>query len=168
MAPLALLAGGFFQRERPRPQWIARIKPSQGWVLLAIFAALVVVLQWAEYIAKPDRPRAVAQWLERRMTPADQLYTGDYHQVIYLLLNKNSPTPYVHRSLVWDPHHRQALGIEINQEAERILSSSPRFVLLQDKAPYNELKQRIQARYKPVHIFDFGVEVYELKAADQK
>lgn len=168
MAPLALLAGGFFQLERQRPQWIDRISPRIGWTVLAVFGLLVAGLQWTESIAKPDRPRAVAQWLQQRMAPTDQLYTGDYHQIIYLLLDKESPTPYIHRSLVWDPHHRQALGIDINQETRRILGSQPRFVLLQDKAPYNELKERILAHYALVHTFPFGVEVYELKSPGQK
>jgi 4-amino-4-deoxy-L-arabinose transferase-like glycosyltransferase len=160
MPALSMLAAGFFYPECPRPGWVERLGTQFYRNLLVAIMVLMTVLQYATYYVKKDEVREVAAWLSARLEAGDRLYTGDYHQILYLLLDQQSPTPYVHRSLIWDEHHRYALGISIGEETTRILSARPKYILLQPHAPLNELKGRILQEYQLVHFFPFGVEVY--------
>lgn len=160
MPALSMLAAGFFYPECQRPVWVERLQTKFYRRLLVAIMVLMTLLQYGTYYAKRDEVREVAAWLDARLDAGDRLYTGDYHQILYLLLNQQSPTPYVHRSLVWDEHHRYALGISIDEETTRILSAKPKYVLLQPHAPLNALKERILREYQRVHFFPFGVEVY--------
>lgn len=165
MPALSMLAAGFFYTECRRPIWVERLGANFYRNLLLIMMALMTLLQYTTYYTKKDEAREVAAWLALRLKAGDRLYTGDYHQILYLLLDQQSPTPYIHRSLVWDEHHRYALGISIEEEANRIMSTNPKYILLQQRAPQNALKDRILQEYQRIHLFPFGVEVYMRKSS---
>ena len=95
--PFSFIAGDF-----------AIIKPnfleSRKWKInlkitsIAVIIILNMFLQWNDYYKKADYPRIIADDLSEMMSDTDVLYTAGYHQVIYFLLDRNSPhticTPY--------------------------------------------------------------------------
>lgn len=99
------------------------------------------------YNKRVDGPRVVAQELQQRLAPGEIIYTGNYHHITYHLLEQESPTPYVHASLLFYPHHVEALEIDLDKEADRILSQNPRFILLRPDHPRNRLTDIIYNQY---------------------
>lgn len=157
MPPLSLLAAGFFHPDKKKVGWIRRLPRRTGIAVVVGFALLVIIMQKLEFHNQPDHPRRIAEYLRPRLSDEDQIYTGNYHHILYLLLDKKSPTPYVHSSLLWDKHHVSALGVDLAGEADKILDQKPKFVLIRENVPENELSKAIFARYQPVHTFENGV-----------
>jgi hypothetical protein len=114
---------------------------------------LITAIKYFEFIPKVDTPRVIADTLSDSLGPDDQIYTGDTHQILYFLLRKKSPTRFVHRSLLWDPDLRKVLKIDLRKEAGQILSERPRYVLLSQNPPENELLDSILAHYIPIQKF---------------
>lgn len=164
MPVFALLAGEFFAAGRsdvlPR-----RLRPllqrRVGYPLLALLILGNVLLQKKDYFDKPDYPRIISNWLRERIQPGDVVYAGNYHQIVYFLLPQDCPTPYVHRSLLWEPHHIQALGIDERREWEHIIGQSPRWVLYQGRWRDNFFTRHLQAHYRRVEVFGKDIVVLE-------
>jgi len=66
---------------------------------------------------------------KRDLTKRMLFYTGDYHQIIYYLLKKESPTKYVHRSLLTGDNHIRALDIDAAAEFSHIMAQRPNILL---------------------------------------
>ncbi len=157
MLPLSLMAAGFFHPDKQKVQWLRRLPPRLKVAAVAGLGLLVAGIQVIELYNQPDQPRRIAEYLRPRLSPNDGIYTGNYHHILYLLLDKKSPTPYVHTSLLWDQHHVNALGVDLANEAEKILDQKPKFVLVRNYFPENALSKAIFARYEPMHTFENGV-----------
>lgn len=162
MIPMALLFGLFFRDLTIWPGWIKRIPPRFGWALLVILLITTVYLQKRDFFDPVDQPREVAKYLESRLHPGEKFYAGNYHHLLYFLLDRESPTPYVHRSLLWSNHHRYALGINLENEIRRILEQKPRFVIVETKARYPEQLSPWLINYQPVDTLFEQVIIYEL------
>ncbi len=165
MPAFALLAGEFFASGRTAlPKWIeALLHRRVGYPLLALVVALNVWLQKRDYHDKPDYPRLVTQWLKTQLQPGDMVYAGNFHQIVYYLLPQDSPTPYVHRSLLWEPHHIYALGIDERQEWNHIIARAPRFVLYQGRWRTNYFTGHLKSHYREAARFGRDVLVFERK-----
>lgn len=163
MAPLSLLAGSFFDRRRDVPRSISWMrKPS--FIYTAFIALLLVNMgfQKADFIDKRDYPKEVAAYLNEMLQPGDILFTGNYHHIIYLLTGTLSPTPYVHRSLMWDAENIKALKIDQETELKKILQQNPRFIVM--GKPIHEdniLSLTLASSYKVIKTFDQKATVYE-------
>ena len=163
MLPLSLLAGSFFDHRRilkPVLSWMRN--PKIGYPL--IFTAMVAILffQKKDFIDKRDYPKEVAAWLNERLQPGDKIYTGNYQQIIYHLTGKESLTPYIHSSLIWDAENNRALGIDRAEECQKILDQKPRFILLNKKLPKdNPMLPVLQSDYKQLMLFDKQLYIYE-------
>lgn len=163
MLPLSLMAGSFFDHRRslsPALEWIR--KPVVGYSLLAVLLCTNIFIQKEHYYDKRDYPLEVAAWLNGKLKKGDLIYTGNYHQIVYHLTHKESPTPYVHRSLLWNPENAQSLMVDPKKELAKILMRKPRFILLDKSAVAGHpLFDQIQSGYSLVHTFDNKVRVYE-------
>ncbi len=165
MPAFALLAGMFFLEKRPAmPQWIETLlRPRVGYALLIVLIAGNMWLQKRDYFDKPDYPRQVVHWLKARLQPGDMVYAGNFHQIVYFLLQQDSPTPYVHRSLLWEPHHIYALGIDENREWDRIMAQAPRYVLYQGRWRENYFTKHLKDTYREAAAFGKDIVVFERK-----
>jgi len=164
MPTFALLAGAFFAAGRAEelPRWLRPLLHRRlGYPLLALLILGNVLLQKKDYFDKPDYPRIISSRLRERMQPGDIVYAGNYHQIVYFLLPQDCPTPYVHRSLLWEPHHIKALGINEQQEWERIIGQSPRWVLYQGRRRDNFFTRYLLAHYRRVEVLGKDVVVWE-------
>ena len=165
MAPMSLLAGSFFDHRREIHKSIAWLrKPVVVHTLLIVLLILNISFQKKDFMDKRDYPREVAAYLNERLKPEDQLYTANYHHILYLLTGKDSPTPYVHRSLLWDKENIKAIGIDQAVELGKILDQKPRFIVMaKPVAADNLLTLTLASSYQVVKTFDEKATVYERK-----
>lgn len=166
MLPVSLLAGSFFDVRRSPGRWVAWMRnPRLGYALLVIIVFGNVILQKKDYFDKPDYPRQVAEYLNDRLHPGDIIYTGDFHPITYLLTGTQSPTPYVHRSLIWTTYNSKALKINPAEEWHKILEKKPRFILLEKPVSANHpLYKEINSSYFVTERIGNKVSVYERKS----
>ncbi|MEL7221365.1 MAG: glycosyltransferase family 39 protein, partial [Bacteroidota bacterium] len=138
MLPLALLTATWFHPERRQQQWLRNWSPKFAWGLLAALLLGLSIGLWRYYTKKTDYPKAITEILQSRMEEGDQVYTGNYHHIVYHLLDQAPLTPYVHSSLLFYEHHVDALGIDLAAEAHKIIDGhQPRYVLLREDYPKN-------------------------------
>lgn len=148
--PISLLAGEFFALpESSRPKFSrVLLQPRVGYALLAVLVVANWIMQKKDYIDRPDAPTRVATELKTQLKPEDQLYVGNYHPILYHLLDKQSPTPYVHRGLLWTPEHRHALNINLDKEVQHILNQQPDVVVVQDSMESTLLNTVLRRDYQ--------------------
>lgn len=163
MLPLSLMAGSFFDARRTLPVFLAKIfTPKIGYAVLGLLVGVNFWFQKKDYFDKPDYAQQIADYLDDKLKPEDAIYTGNYHQIIYHLLDRESPTPYVHRSLLWDEKNVEALEINRAQELQRILRQAPRFIIYEGDLP-RELPfgKIVKQQYRRVKTFEEDIHVYE-------
>ncbi len=165
MLPLSLLAGSFFDVRRLPGRALSWIrKPSIGYPLLCLIILINLVYQKRDYLDKKDSPGEIASYLNNRLQPGDILYAGEFHPVIYLLTGTISPTPYIHRSLLWTTENSYALRISPAEEWNKIMQQNPRFILMRyPLTADNPLYHDLQTSYNAVKTFEQKVTVYERK-----
>lgn len=165
MLPLSLMAGSFFDPRRNLWGILPKVfAPKIGYTVLALLIAVNFIFQKKDYIDKPDYATQIANYLEDKIKPEDTIYTGNYHQIIYHLLDKESPTPYVHRSLLWDEENVQALEIDQNQELNQILRQYPRYFIYEGDLPLGlPFGKMIQRDYQRIKKFEKDIYLYERK-----
>lgn len=164
MPAFAGLAGAFFSSSRPILKgWIEKIvQPGLGFALLGLVVAANLVMQKRDFYDKPDYPRQIAQWMEARLQPGDLVFTGNYHHIIYYLINQDCPTPYVHRSLIWEPHHIYALQIDEQKTWDDLIAQAHRFVLYQGELkPEHRYTEYLKSSYRPVKRFGKNITIWE-------
>ena len=162
MLPFAFLAGDFFATDAPRPAWTNPLfKFLNAAIALTVLGILNLFLQKKDYLDKPDHARETANYLQPLLLPDDRIYMGNYHQIVYHLLKQESPTPYVHRSLIWEKRHRQVLQISLSRELARIQKVNPRFVVFQPELPDEPALQAFLYRYRVIKKIRDKAVVYE-------
>jgi 4-amino-4-deoxy-L-arabinose transferase-like glycosyltransferase len=162
--PLSMLAGEFFALPRPlKPAFIgALLRPKTAYTLLGLLVLANWFLQKKDYIDRPDAPARVARELQATLKPEETLYIANYHPILYYLLDKKSPTPYIHRGLIWTPAHRYALQIDLEQEIDRIIAAGPHAVVVQDSTDSPRLNRFLERNYRrtPLGETERGARLY--------
>lgn len=162
MLPFSLVAGRAFKSDIDLPRWLGKIisRPA-GPVLLGVYMAATIILQKIEIYDKPDYPKQIAAYLKPMLEENDRIYTGNYHQILYYLLEKECPTKYVHRTLLCEPSHRETLGIDLEGEMNMLMAQDFRFILMEKEHCYEPMNEHIRNNYHLVKTFDGNVFVYE-------
>ena len=147
------------------PGWLRwAFNPKVGYPLLALIFLVNIFLQKQDYIDKKDHPRIIANYLSKKLEDGDQIYTGNYAQIIYHLLDRTSPIKYIHPSLFWEAHHITALEMKVDEEVEKIRKANPRFILVRNELNDHRLDTFLKERYQIAKVFEEkGVKVYERK-----
>ncbi len=150
--PVSFLAGEFFGRPgEAYPRFVRFFTASRAtYWLVGLMVVGNWLLQKRDYIDRPDVPAQMAREIKKRQDPGDVLYLGNYHPIIYFMLGKKSPTPYIHRGLLWTEEHLFALNIDQAKEVGRILASKPDWVVVQDSLFSPKLNDEIRTRYRRV------------------
>ncbi|MBW6460889.1 MAG: glycosyltransferase family 39 protein [Bacteroidales bacterium] len=163
MLPVSLMAGVFFHPEAGLPVYFGRLLSKRaGLVILAVLIILISALK-LEYVFHRDIPREIASYLKPKLQEADVIYTGNYHHIVYYLLKKESPTPYIHRSLLYDQDHIEALNIDTGAEFERIMQKRPVYIITKDVFPDGVMKDFIMNYYSVEKDFGKGIRLHRLK-----
>ena len=170
--PLSFIAGEFFSRNKEESPRFLRpfFSRSVAVPLLGTLLALHFFFQKKDYIDRLDTPRIVAKTLQEKMRAGDQVYAGNFHHILYFLLRQQSPTPYVHRSLLWSEDHRKALNIRAEEEIQQIFTERPAFVVVQDSIADPLFNRLLQKGYIPSKTIrnERGKPVYLYKKSSQQ
>lgn len=160
MPVLALMAAHYFASHKNRTA-----KKLRGFFMATMVLVLGIgIALFQYYSSKTDNARLITQALEQRLEVGEQVYTGDYHHIVYHLLGQESATPYVHSSLLHYAHHVNALGIDLDKEAKRIVHEvQPRYVLFRKDEPSNALREYIYQHYQQTEELVDGVLLLEPK-----
>lgn len=162
MLPVSLAAGSFFMSRKNNKTWTAKfIKGKSGYIILS-FLVVSICLMKLEYIIRKDTQKEIASYLEPRLKKNDIIYAGNYHHILYYLLGKDSPTKYIHRSLLISPKHIKALDIDVNEEFRKIMAARPAYILVEKEYPAQVMKDFIKENYVQDTVFEEKVFVYKL------
>jgi 4-amino-4-deoxy-L-arabinose transferase-like glycosyltransferase len=134
MLPVSLLAGAFFHPANRIPasiNWMTR--GVAGRIILFMLCVIIISFSVRDHWGKPDTPRQIAGYLKSRLHTPDVFYAANHFHILYFLLQKDCPTPYVHPSLLTSPSHRQALRIDLQRELKRINDKKPAYIFIQEK-----------------------------------
>ncbi len=162
MLPFSFLAGEFFgiaANELPKGlRWIRR--PKVGYTLLGLILLANLFLQYKDYYLKTDYPRQAAAYIAPQLAPEDVVYTTN-DQIIYHLLGKLPPQPYVHPSLFWEEQHINALEIDQKSEIEQLKARQPRFMVFRNHQYERSFREFLEKNYRLVKKIEDRVRIYE-------
>jgi len=146
MLPFSLIAGFFFHNDFHKDRITKKVFTGKsGFALLVLVILATQFLGIRDDFLKPDYPREVAEHIRKDLEETDQLYVSNYEQIIYYLLEIESPTKYIHSTLLFSPKHTY-LPVDRKKEVKRIISNSPKFVLVEQK---NEpVESLIKGKYR--------------------
>jgi 4-amino-4-deoxy-L-arabinose transferase-like glycosyltransferase len=164
MLPVSIVAGRFFREKLVQPKWMNKlISYPAGTIILAVIISGNVLMQKHDYFDKPDVPKQVAEYLKPKLKAEDRIYTGNYQQVLYYLLEKDCPVKYVHRTLMCNPEHRNMLQIDLPAEMNALMAMNFRYILMQGPFCYEPMNLYIREYYLKIKEFPGDVMVYERK-----
>lgn len=165
MLPLSLVAGSFFDTRRSPGPVLSWIRKRQiGYPILVLIIMVNLFFQKKDYLDKPDLPEEIATFLNTQFQPGDVLYTGDFHPITYHLTRTKSPTPFIHKSLIWEAENSYALNIDMKEELNKIMQQKPRFILMNFPLKKdNPLYTDLELLYVPLKTFGQKVTMFERK-----
>jgi len=162
MLPVSLVAGVFFCKREETSRLERFVRSKTAWVAFIVLVLGISAMK-IEYVIKKDVPREIADYLEPKLEPADVIYTGNYHHIIYYLLKKDSPTKYVHRSLLTAEHHIHALDIDAEREFQQIMAQRPVYIIVKKEYPVKAMQDFISENYILEKQFDGEVFLFKRK-----
>ncbi|MCF8234239.1 MAG: glycosyltransferase family 39 protein [Bacteroidales bacterium] len=112
------------------------------------------------YIFREDRPAKVAAYLEKHMDEDDVIYISGYKHIIYYLLDRSPPTPFVHPTLFAYKHHIESLDIDTKLEIGKVLKQKPEFIIYRIDNYLHTWEEYFFRKYKKMKEFDGEVFVY--------
>ncbi len=164
MLPVSIVAGRFFSDNLAKPRWVRTIiQYPVGPVILLVLVTGLLIIQKHDYYDRPDIPKEVAEYLRPLLKPGDRIYTGNYHQVVYYLLDKDCPVKYVHRTLMCDLEHQSALKIDLPKEMNALMAMDFRYILMEKPYCYEPMNAYIRDNYTLIKEIPGEVSIYERK-----
>ena len=118
--------------------------------LVAVIGLALGFVHYDYYRGKPDRERLLTDYFQDKLQPGETVFFVNGYQIVYHLLDRPVPTPYVHSSLLFLDHHVRAFQIDEAAEAERILGDeSVRYLVVRTEDPEveGELGRRLLAGF---------------------
>ncbi|SHF03629.1 Dolichyl-phosphate-mannose-protein mannosyltransferase [Mariniphaga anaerophila] len=154
MLPLSLIAGLFFHSEFKIDRYTSAVFTGRtGWALLFLAVVVIQIVGFKSELMEPDYPREVAAAIKQELDPGEDIYVGNYEQIIYYLLDEDSPTKYIHPNLIFTKTHK-AFEINVDKELARIMSTEPDFVTLEKDNP--KVIKLMKSKYRLVKKFKKG------------
>ncbi|MBK8297630.1 MAG: hypothetical protein IPK91_10210 [Saprospiraceae bacterium] len=150
MIPISLLAG-FGSLELFKMQALIKNKRRIVSVCL-ILIPLIFYFQKQSYYNRKTDITELYTFLSKELKPGERIYTGNSAHILYYLLNLKSPSPYIHASLLWNPEHLEALQLNLNDEADRILESKPRYILIKEPITDSTMLKKIFISYSEIKL----------------
>ncbi len=129
MLPVSLVAGLFFHQNAALDRFSQRIFSGKtGLILLCTILVAIQVNGIVSVSTKADQYKEVAHYLKPKIQNNEKVFVSDYEQIVYYLLKLESPTPYVHSTILFSPLHK-AFAIDPQKEIKRIVDQKPKYVV---------------------------------------
>jgi hypothetical protein len=162
MLPLSLLAALFFHSEFKTDRVTEKLfSKKYGIPILLVLLLGIQIVSFKNEVVKPDYEQEVADYLAPKMKKNDGLYVSNYHQIVYYLLGIESPTKFVHSSLLYT-NNSKGFNINVQNEIQRIINTKPRFVII--KFPNKMVEDLIKHNYRLIKMFNQKrIRIYEKK-----
>ncbi len=114
---------------------------GRRWVAPAVvgLSLLLGVAQGIYYAQKRDTGREIATYFRERLRPGEEVFGINAPQIVYHLLDRPCPTPYVHTSLLYYGHHLEAFQIDL-ESVSRHLITNPRLTYVYGRVGDPELE----------------------------
>lgn len=131
MLPLSLLAGLFFHTELRKDKYTSMVFSEKTGLALLFSGILVIqIISFNNEVLKPDYPREVAAAIQQELELGEGVYVADYEQIVYYLLDLDSPTKFVHPNLLFTETHK-AFNINVDSELTQIMNNEPDFIVVE-------------------------------------
>ncbi len=130
MLPISMVSGLFFHPELQKTQFTRVLFEKRvGALFLILFVVAMQFVSIKTNFLAADYNQEVADYLKKGLSEKDIVYVSNYEQVIYYLLKKESPTKYVHSSILSTDLYK-AYDIDNKSEIRRIIRGRPKYVLV--------------------------------------
>ena len=133
-------------------------------------AALALGIGHAVYYAgKEDQPRQITEQLEAVIGPDETFFGVNGFQIVYHLLDRPVPVPYVHGSLLYLDHHIEAFGIDVAANARRLIEDPQVNYLLKrngDVEAETALTDTLLQYFEPYRHIEPCCELYRRKSME--
>lgn len=156
----ALCAALFFTTSSAQPVFSVTLRTFYL-PLLSLLAIVLMIAHYFSFVTKQDKLAILTKELSGILKPNDRIYTGNTYQLLYFTLDKESPTPYIHSTLLWNKEHRRALSLDVRKEAEKILYKKPEFMILSEPVQDSVFRSLLLERYKFEKELSFGINLYK-------
>lgn len=111
---------------------------------------------------KKDPVKEVIEYLDSVIKPSDSYFCANFEQVAYYLLKKDSPTPYIHKSMLYDKSHQHTFSINEKEELLKIIKHKPTYITIKNKYPVAWFQEYVSTNYDVSKIIG-DVRVFKLK-----
>ncbi|MFA9390900.1 MAG: ArnT family glycosyltransferase [Prolixibacteraceae bacterium] len=131
MLPLSLLAGLFFHAQVHLNSWLNFIfRGKSGLIILLCVMLVVETVSFVENVLEHDSFKEVAAFLKENTNDDEMVFVANYEPIIYYLMQRETPTKYVHANLLFTDLHK-AFRFDNKVEIRRIMNQHPKFVTVQ-------------------------------------
>lgn len=167
MLPMSLLGGFYFDTSINYPQRLKPVfRPKVGYVLLVLFIVFKLYADYKDYYLKKDYAREISDYINENTSKGDIIYTGNYHHIIYFLTGKESPSPYVHWTLIYYERLKRVMQVDNREEVEKIFTQKPEYVVIDGQLKediYINLREQLLANYNVEKSLDERIFLYRRK-----
>lgn len=164
--PLCALAATWWLPARRGQAWLRKLSLRRGLIALLIIAGGIGLGHAIRYYYKHDRAAVAAAWLAPRLGEDERFFMLKNNHIVYHLLDRPAPSPYVHGTLLYYHHHIRNLEVDLEAEARRIIDDPGiRYVLAYERdlveEPDHPITAAILAHYRRVDRIDDELLVLE-------
>lgn len=159
MLPLSILGGLFFHPGFQKDRITSTLYSKKiGLSLLIVFILVIQFVGVKDDILEADTPHDVAHYISEEKNPDDVVYVSNYQQIVYYLLEQDSPTKFIHSNLLFTETIK-AFNVDADKELRRIMNRSPEFVVVQKNN--EKIKKLMGKNYRLIKEFEDGnVQIY--------
>lgn len=131
-------------------------------ILITVLLLLALLFEhYNSFIKKPEVLRETLIVLKNKLKKEDVIYTSNAHHILYFLLDKESPSPYIHSSLLWNEGHRRTLQLNGLLEIENILAKHPNYIVWNASDQNIEMQNRLLKDYHKFHSVNERTFIYQ-------
>jgi len=146
LLPLAFLIPEVFNTDSTTERFLRKHYKIVLAIFLSAFVFWNVGFQYTMFFNKTDHRKEVARYLNKELKENDILYCN-YSSVIYFLTKKSPPQKYIHPTLLSKEEHINAIKVDVDKEAMRVINKKPSVLVIQGGT------HRFITNYISIHCF---------------
>lgn len=120
-------------------------------IILPIIILLVLigvrVNKMNTHFAKADSAKEVIDYIVSIIKPSESFFCANFEQVAYYILKKDSPTPYIHKSILYRDSHQRTLAIDGKEELLKIIAQEPTYITVRGNYPVAWFQEYLNTNY---------------------